>query len=195
MTSIVAGTKRMSLHARRAVILRAATEVVAAKGAEAASISDVADRAGITRPVVYDHFPTKRDLLVALVQEHHETFMRALAPVLAGGVLDRETLRDIVVAYLRQVDADPGGWRILCLEPSSDPKIAALQRRGGAEIDNAVAQLLGPRAPLAHRRHVATAMRAAVNALADVRQRNRRVSIDALADAAVDLLWEGAKSL
>src|SRR4028118_803231 len=69
---------------RRKVVLAAATEVVAERGVEAASISEIAERAGITRPIVYDHFRSKQDIVVALIEHHHATLMSALGQVAAG---------------------------------------------------------------------------------------------------------------
>lgn len=187
--------KRLSERERRKVILDAATQVVAERGAEAASISEIAERAGITRPIVYDHFPTKQDIILTLIEHHHATLMSALAQVATSGRLDRRTFRQIIVAYLHQVDLDPGGWRILCLEPSRDPEIAAVQRRTAREVNEVVAAMLDPGTPLPLRLMAVEGARAAVNALADVRQQDRSISVDEVADAAVALLWDGLRKL
>jgi AcrR family transcriptional regulator len=189
------GKRRMPTAERRRVILAAATQVVAERGAEAASISDIAERAGITRPIVYDHFPTKQDIILALIEHHHTTLMTVLGDLATGPRLDKRTLRRIVVAYLHQVDADPGGWRILCLEPSRDPRIAAVQRRTAGEVNLVVAEMLNPATPLQLRLTVVEGARAAVNALADLRQHDPRIGIDELADATVALLWDGLRRL
>jgi AcrR family transcriptional regulator len=187
--------KRLSEAERRKVILSAATHVVAERGAEAASISEIADRAGITRPIVYDHFPTKQDIILALIEHHHATLMNALSGVATGGRLNRRTFRQIIVAYLHQVDADPGGWRILCLEPSRDPEIAAVQRRTAGEVNQVVADMLDPDTPISLRLVAVEGARAAVNALADLRRQDPRMTIDEVAEAAVALLWDGLRRL
>ncbi len=186
--------RRLPEAERRRVILAAATAVVAERGAEAASISEIADRAGITRPIVYDHFPSKHALILALIEQHHAALMAALGDIATGPRLDKRTLRRLVVAYFHQVDVDPAGWRILCLEPSRDPDISTVQRRTAGEVNLVVAQMLDPAAPLAERLMVVEAARAAVNALAEVRQTDPRVAIETLADAAVALLWDGLRS-
>lgn len=187
--------RRLPEAERRRVILAAATEVVAQRGAEAASIAEIAERAGITRPVVYDHFPTKHDIVLALIEHHHQTLMAVLGEVAAGPRLDKRTLRRIIVAYLRQVDADPGGWRILCLEPSRDGEIADVQRRTAGEVNAVVASMLSPETPMRRRLMAVEGARAAVNALADLRQQDPRISIEELADVAVALVWDGLRHL
>ncbi len=183
--------RRLSEADRRRVILDAATSVVAERGADAASISDIAARAGITRPIVYDHFPTKRELVLTLIEEHHATLMDTLGRIPAGSRLDRRLFRRLLVTYFEQVDADPGGWRVLCLELSHDPEIATVQERTASEINLVFAQLLNPNMPIDARLLLAEASRAAVNGLAAVRQGDPTVAIDTLVAAAVGLLWDG----
>ncbi len=185
--------RRLPEAQRRRVILDAATAVVAARGVEAASISEIAARAGVTRPVIYDHFADKQEVVLALIEEHHATLMDVLGGIAAGPRLDEATLRSLLVAYLHQVDVDPGGWRILCLEPSRVPAIAEVQRRTAGEVNLIVAQMLDPRRPLSERLMVVEAARAAVNALAELRQQDPSVEIEELADVGVSLLWTGLR--
>ena len=190
------GVKRRLPEAeRRRVILAAATEVVAERGAEAASIAEIAERAGVTRPIIYDHFPTKQDIVLELIEQHHATLMGVLGEVVTGPRLDKRGLRRILVAYLHQVDVDPGGWRILCLEPSRDPEIAEVQRRTAAEVNTVVASMLDPRTPLRRRLMAVEGARAAVNALAELRRQDPAITVDELADVAADLVWDGLRGV
>ena len=56
--------------ARRLQLLRAAQDVFVAQGFHAAAMDDIADRAGVSKPVLYQHFPGKRELYLALLEEH-----------------------------------------------------------------------------------------------------------------------------
>lgn len=58
--------------ARRNQILRAARTVFLARGYGEARVEDVARTAGLSKGAVYHHFPSKRDLFLALVREEHE---------------------------------------------------------------------------------------------------------------------------
>src|SRR3954471_11586078 len=63
--------KRLTRVERRAVIERAATEVFAEHGYRAASIDAIARRSGVSVPVVYDHFESKRALHIHLLESHY----------------------------------------------------------------------------------------------------------------------------
>ena len=63
-------TSRLPRGARRLQLLRAAQDVFVAQGFHAAAMDDIADRAGVSKPVLYQHFPGKRELYLALLEEH-----------------------------------------------------------------------------------------------------------------------------
>ena len=57
---------------RRAQLLDAAQAVFVQSGYHAAAMDDIADRAGVSKPVLYQHFPGKLDLYLALLDKHCE---------------------------------------------------------------------------------------------------------------------------
>jgi AcrR family transcriptional regulator len=57
---------RLPRSARRAQLLEAAQEVFVQCGYHAAAMDDIADRAGVSKPVLYQHFPGKLELYLAL---------------------------------------------------------------------------------------------------------------------------------
>jgi len=60
---------RLPANARREQILDVALVVFATNGFHGASMNDVADAVGVTKPVLYQHFDSKRDLYQALIDE------------------------------------------------------------------------------------------------------------------------------
>ena len=60
---------RLPRRARRAQLLSAALEVFVAQGYHAAAMDDIAERAGVSKPVLYQHFPGKLDLYLALLDQ------------------------------------------------------------------------------------------------------------------------------
>ena len=58
---------RMPRRDRRAQLLSSALEVFVAQGYHAAAMDDIAERAGVSKPVLYQHFPGKLDLYLALL--------------------------------------------------------------------------------------------------------------------------------
>ena len=57
----------MPRSARRAQLLESALDVFVANGYHAAAMDDIAERAGVSKPVLYQHFPSKLDLYLALL--------------------------------------------------------------------------------------------------------------------------------
>ena len=61
---------RLPRSARRKQLLAAAQEVFVAQGYHAAAMDDIAERAGVSKPVLYQHFPGKLELYLALLDTH-----------------------------------------------------------------------------------------------------------------------------
>jgi AcrR family transcriptional regulator len=60
---------RLTATARREQIIDVALEVFGRAGYHGASMNDIAEAAGVTKPVLYQHFDSKRDLYLALIDE------------------------------------------------------------------------------------------------------------------------------
>ena len=69
MSTSRASNPRLTATARREQILDVALEVFGRAGFHGASMNDVADAAGVTKPVLYQHFDSKRELYRALLEE------------------------------------------------------------------------------------------------------------------------------
>src|SRR5438477_12464077 len=63
--------KRMTADQRRQQLEQVASTVFAERGYRSASMAEIADRAGVTVPVLYDHFPSKLALYAAIFDRHH----------------------------------------------------------------------------------------------------------------------------
>src|ERR1700712_5842950 len=75
---------RLPRSARRKQLLAAAQEVFVANGYHAAAMDDIAERAGVSKPVLYQHFPGKLDLYLALMDTQAEALGDTVAAALAG---------------------------------------------------------------------------------------------------------------
>ena len=75
---------RLPAAARRRQLLDSALDVFAARGYHGASMNDVADAAGVTKPVLYQHFDSKQDLYLALLEEVGRRLITAIAKATAG---------------------------------------------------------------------------------------------------------------
>src|SRR5487761_907915 len=66
---------RLPRLARRRQLLDAAMEVFVARGYHAAAMDEIAERAGVSKPVLYQHFPGKLELCLALLDESVDTLI------------------------------------------------------------------------------------------------------------------------
>src|SRR6202789_3846230 len=75
---------RLPRQARRRQLLGAAQEVFVAQGYHAAAMDEIAERAGVSKPVLYQHFPGKLDLYLALLDESVEALTDTIRNALAS---------------------------------------------------------------------------------------------------------------
>jgi AcrR family transcriptional regulator len=100
--------QRLPRRERRAQLLDAAREVFVAQGYHAAAMDDIAEAAGVSKPVLYQHFPGKLDLYLALLDQSSEALLASLDSAL-GSISDNKLrVSATVEAYFDFVD-DPGG--------------------------------------------------------------------------------------
>lgn len=104
---------RLPRRARRAQLLGAAHDVFVAAGYHAAAMDDIAERAGISKPVLYQHFPSKLDLYLALLDQHTEVLMAAIGEALASTTDNKQRVAATIQAYFDFVDDTGGAFRIV----------------------------------------------------------------------------------
>jgi AcrR family transcriptional regulator len=121
----------MSAEARREVIERAATEVFAERGYQAASMNEIARRSGVSVPVVYDHAESKQELHLRLLKRHY-TELRALwGTSLVDGPADLR-MATALDAWFSYVQTHPYAWRMLFRETTGEPAIQAAHQEVAA---------------------------------------------------------------
>lgn len=97
---------RMSRTERRGQLLDAAREVFVAAGYHAASMDAIATEAGISKPVLYQHFPGKLELYLALLDAGTEALEAAVRQALASTTDNQERVNATISAYFAFM-ADP----------------------------------------------------------------------------------------
>ncbi|RZU32972.1 TetR/AcrR family transcriptional regulator [Blastococcus saxobsidens] len=106
-------TSRLPRGARRLQLLRAAQDVFVAQGFHAAAMDDIADRAGVSKPVLYQHFPGKRELYLALLEEHVSELADRVGQAMGGTADNRARVDAAVGAYFDFIDADGEAFRLV----------------------------------------------------------------------------------
>jgi AcrR family transcriptional regulator len=108
---------RLPRSARRKQLLAAAQEVFVTHGYHAAAMDDIAIRAGVSKPVLYQHFPGKLDLYLALLDTHAEDVLERVRQALAETEDNRVRVHNVLTAYFDFVDGadrgDEGAFRLI----------------------------------------------------------------------------------
>ncbi|NJO35883.1 MAG: TetR family transcriptional regulator [Rhodospirillales bacterium] len=91
----------MAKDRRRQQLMRVALDIVREEGTEALTLARLAERAGVTKPIAYEHFGTRAGLLVALFRDHDERTTQAVRAALATGGTTLESVASILsTAYV-----------------------------------------------------------------------------------------------
>ncbi|WP_168220685.1 TetR/AcrR family transcriptional regulator [Streptomyces sp. RFCAC02] len=104
---------RLPRRARRAQLLGAAQEVFVAQGYHAAAMDDIADRAGVSKPVLYQHFPGKLELYLALLDQHCEALVQAVREALDSTHDNKQRIAATMDAYFDYVEHEGGAFRLV----------------------------------------------------------------------------------
>ncbi len=101
---------------RRAQLLEVARRVFGTSGFHSVSMEDVAKEAGITKPILYDHFSSKKDLYLALLDADLADLREKVTEALSSPAGNRERIRRSFQAYFDFVDDQADGFRLLMQE-------------------------------------------------------------------------------
>ncbi|MFF7246449.1 TetR/AcrR family transcriptional regulator [Embleya sp. NPDC008237] len=104
---------RLPRLARRTQLLGAAQEVFVKQGYHAAAMDDIAECAGVSKPVLYQHFPGKLELYLALLDQHCESLFAAVQRALESTHDNKFRVAATVDAYFAFVDDDGGAFRLV----------------------------------------------------------------------------------
>ena len=104
---------RLPRNARRAQLLEAALEIFVQQGYHAALMDDIAEHAGVSKPVLYQHFPSKLDLYLALLDAHVEDLVARVRSALESTTDNRERVRGAITTYFDFVDSDGAAYRLV----------------------------------------------------------------------------------
>src|ERR687886_2045753 len=101
-------TSRLPRSARRMQLLQAAQDVFVAQGYHAAAMDDIADRAGVSKPVLYQHFPGKRELYLALLDDGTAALLESVRDALGSTHDNKQRVLATVRAYFAFIEDQQG---------------------------------------------------------------------------------------
>jgi AcrR family transcriptional regulator len=194
---------RLPAAERRAAILDAAMEVFAERGYHAASIDVIARAGGISKALIYEHFPSKQALWASLLETQVTEVFRRLAAGAATPQPGEVRLRAGVDAFLAFVEERRDAWRMLFRE-ATDPEVMSFLDRVRSQVAGVVAALIAaePTTNVAEGadRELAIEMLAeqltgAVQALANWWADHQDVPREVLVERVMDFAWLGLERL
>lgn len=104
---------RLPRSERRAQLLEAAQQVFVEHGYHAAGMDEIADRAGVSKPVLYQHFPGKLDLYLALLDLANEQMMEAVTSALSSTEDNKQRVIATMEAYFEFVSREGAPFRLV----------------------------------------------------------------------------------
>jgi len=107
------GRARMTGKERREQLLDIGRSLFAQKGFDATSVEEIAQRAGVSKPVVYEHFGGKEGLYAVVVDREMRALLDSITGALTSQGHPRELLERAAFALLDYVESSTDGFRIL----------------------------------------------------------------------------------
>jgi len=117
---------RMPRSARRRQLLDAASDIFVERGYHSAGMDEIAVHAGVSKPVLYQHFPGKLELYLAVLDLHAEGLVNGVVTALNGTAHNRQRVSAAVGAFFEFIDSDSQGYRLIFESDALDP--AAIRR-------------------------------------------------------------------
>jgi len=134
---------RLSAPARREQILDVALDVLGSAGYYGASMNDIAEAAGVTKPVLYQHFTSKRELFLALVEEAGQRLLTAITEATAHAPDGKQQTELGFRAYFRWVADDYESFMLLFGGGARrDEEFSASVRKITDQVASAIAPLI-----------------------------------------------------
>jgi AcrR family transcriptional regulator len=117
---------RLPRGERRDQLLATASEVFVDRGYHAAGMDEIAERAGVSKPVLYQHFSSKLDLYLAALQLHGDILVAGVRQALRTTTDNRQRLRSAVQAFFDFIELDSQGYRLIFENDNvTEPQVAA----------------------------------------------------------------------
>lgn len=128
---------------RRAQLLESALEVFVAQGYHAAAMDDIADRAGVSKPVLYQHFPGKLDLYLALLDQSCDTIIEATREALEATEDNKQRVTNTMQVFYDYVANAQGAFRLVFeSDLTNEPAVRERVDRVTAETASLIASVI-----------------------------------------------------
>ena len=189
---------RLPAVQRRRQLFDVALEVFAERGYHGASMAEIAEAAGVTKPVLYQHFRSKRELYLELLADVGQRLLEEVQKATAAAGGPSPQVASGFAAYFRFVADNESAFRLLFGGDGreADREFADAVRRVEDAMADAIAALIEADIDDDHRRLLAYG----VVGLAEATSRHwvlsgRREDVDTLSRRVADLTWAGLRGI
>ncbi len=124
-------------------------EVFVARGYHAAAMDEIAERAGVSKPVLYQHFPGKQELYLALLDESVESLIEAVRTALRSTNDNRQRVSATFTAYFAYVAEHRGTFRLVFESDFNDPAVRERLDTADRKCSDMISQVIKEDAGLA----------------------------------------------
>lgn len=144
---------RLPRDARRAQLLAAAQHVFVTNGYHAAAMDDIAEHAGVSKPVLYQHFPGKLELYLALLETHGAEMVRRVREALSANPENKQRVKAVLGALYEFVDGEDQAFRLVFeSDLRGEPAVERAVEGALSQCVDAVAEAVTADAGLDHER-------------------------------------------
>jgi AcrR family transcriptional regulator len=205
-------SRRLTAQERRQQLFAVALELFAKRGYRATTMDDIAEAAGVTKPLLYQHFSSKRALYLELVDSIAQNLLTAISRAVMEADGPRQQVELGFAAYFRLVVSHEAEFRLLYGRDHADDEELGRALR---TVEDAIAEAIDPLIDAGldpdHRRLLAYGIvgmaEGASRRFMEQRLMDQRTRTDAAADAALDheaqklaqrvadLAWAGLRSV
>lgn len=134
---------RLPRHERRRQLLDAALEVFVSQGYHAAAMDDIAERAGVSKPVLYQHFPGKLDLYLALLDQSVDELVATVRDALESTTDNKQRVAATFTAYFEYVAGEGQAFRLVFeSDLSNEAAVRERLERGQQECAQMISQMV-----------------------------------------------------
>jgi AcrR family transcriptional regulator len=142
-------SNRLPRHERRRQLLDAAREVFVSQGYHAAAMDEIAERAGVSKPVLYQHFPGKLELYLALLDESVDALVETVRGALGSTADNRQRVAATFSAYFEYVAGEGQAFRLVFeSDLGNEAAVRARLERGQQECAELISQVVSQDAGL-----------------------------------------------
>lgn len=98
---------------RRALVMKAGLEAFSTKGFHLTSMEDIACRAGVSKPILYQHFPSKHDLYLGILDERVDVLVHQIRTEIDRAEGNKNRLKAAIACYFSLADDADKGYRLI----------------------------------------------------------------------------------